>query len=139
MKTIEVYFVDWEADLFGFGYGTGEQHVISSLKTFISLFHGENKSLYDYQILEENLTPPVAWLLINILCNANHITYGTSPRYGFLTKSGKNLHWFFEKHSIEELLFIIYRETDGSDICDRDDCNCDEVDCRVNNPFWIMD
>lgn len=91
-KTLEQNFADWEGNAFGFGYGTGEPHTLRALKGFFDALGTENGAhCYNYEKLEEALTAPVAWLLINILCRhgADVIEYGTSPRYGWLTTEGE--------------------------------------------------
>lgn len=141
LKSIEDYFVDWEEDLFGFGYGTGETPVLSALKKFFSNFDqepGKENYVYDYEKLEKQLLPEVTWLLINLLCKAGHITYGVSPRYGFLTKSGECIRLFFETFSLSELLLILTSRSEGVPVCSRQYCHCNE-DCRPDNPFWKSD
>jgi len=86
MKTEAEYFRDWESHVFGYGYGTGEAYVIPVLKTFLEHCNeGYYKHSYQYDVLEKAVTAPVAWLLINTLCHADIIEYGTSPRYAWLT------------------------------------------------------
>src|SRR4051812_24979617 len=107
-KTVEEYFVDWEEHMFGFGYGTGETHVLTAIKKFFCCIKVNNGSFsYAYEILEQELGASTTWLLINMFCHADHIDYGTSPRYGWLTASGKALAAFFEVNSIEEMCEII--------------------------------
>jgi hypothetical protein len=135
-KTIEDYFRDWETSAFGFGYGSGEPHIIPALKTFLSSYPGND--LYDYEDLDAAITPTVTWLLINVLCRQRIIEYGTSPRYGWLTPQGRDLKEFVDKHSVEELLNILDRA--DRVICYPDACNCapegykSGVKCK--NPFW---
>lgn len=132
-KSIEDYFCDWEENLFGFGYGSGEEPILSALKRFFSLVPTD--SYYDHIKLEKELTPEVAWLLINILCRAHHIEYGTSPRTGWLTKSGKNLQLFFKQTPIKNLLLMLRHEEEYFP-CTLEYCNCGISDCRPENPFW---
>lgn len=91
-KTLEDYFKDWHYHVFSYGYGTGEEHIIPALKTFLKAFPDSEN--YDYRELEEAVTPTVAWLFINILAQCGMITYGTSTRFGWLTESGKALRAF---------------------------------------------
>ena len=134
MKSIEQYFTDWESDAFGYGYGTGEEHTLRALKEFLA---GIPKTgSYDYQKLEAAVTAPVAWLLINALARRDEIDYGTSPRYGWLTASGKALAEFMETRSLDQLYELT--SVDENYIhCYPGHCNCDDGDCRPNNPFWV--
>ena len=89
-NTIEQHFINWESHTFGYGYGTGEPHILPALKAFFDcLGRDGNLHAYDYQRLESALTPTVAWLLINVLCSADILEYGTSPRHGWLTTAGQ--------------------------------------------------
>jgi hypothetical protein len=131
MKTIEQNFADWESGVFGFGYGSGEEHVLGALKAFLA---GIERN-YDYRDLEVAVTPTVAWLLINALGHDDKIEYGTSPRFGWLTKSGRQLAAFTRERSVEQL---VGATDQGDDYihCYTDHCNCDDGDCRPSNPFW---
>jgi len=99
-------FILWEQKVFGYGYGTGEGWVLKSLKAFLKLCPSLS-GCYDYKVLENELTPIVTWLLINILCKANFLEYGTSPRFGWLTEEGKEIKSFIEKYTVEELEEIL--------------------------------
>lgn len=140
-KSLEENFADWEGSVFGFGYGSGEEHVLLVLKAFFAAI-GMEASLdrYDYRRLEATLTPPVAWLLINALCRADVIEYGTSPRYGWLTPQGKALAAFIEPRTAEELTCICTKHSEDYVPCYPDDCNCAPSVCEVGkkcqNPFW---
>lgn len=132
MKTLDDYFADWESYVFGFGYGTGEEHILPSLKSFLECCNDD--APYDFQVLEAKLTPTVAWLLINILCrhNVDIIEYGTSPRCGWLTPHGIKLKEFVATKTVDELIGMTGRDSEYTP-CFPDYCNCD-VQC--NNPFW---
>lgn len=105
-KTLEMkQFILWEQDIFGYGYGTGEEYIMNALKSFIGMCPIEGN--YNYQVLEKSLTPVVTWLFINILCRDNILEYGTSSRFGWLTQRGKKLKSFLEKYSTEELVMIL--------------------------------
>jgi len=144
MKTEAEHFSDWESEVFGFGYGSGDDHVIRALKGFLSMCTPKNEGSqpsYDYRELEGLLSPATAWLLINILCRhgVNIIEYGSSPRFGWLTKEGRALQTFLAAHTVEELVSFIDRE-------DRDDCTPSFCNCGphgyakekiCHNPFWI--
>ena len=134
MKTIEQHFADWESEAFGFGYGTGEEHVLRALKQFLTLCsEGQFSHAYDHEKLSAALTPTVAWLLINALCRHGVLEYGTSPRYGWLTPQGEALRAFVAERTVEQLEIAAQ---DDEMVCYRDHCNCDDGDCRPHNPFW---
>lgn len=132
MKTIEQHFADWETGVFGYGYGSGEDHVLGALKTF---FASMPEDKYDYRDLETALGPTVAWLLINAMGHDDKIEYGTSPRFAWLTESGIALARFCKERTAEQ---IVSATDQGDDYiyCYIDHCNCDVGDCRPRNPFW---
>jgi hypothetical protein len=140
-KSIEKSFVDWESHAFGFGYGTGEEHVLRAIKAFLDAFGVDDRpNSYNYETLEKAVTAPVAWLLINRLCGVDIIEYGTSPRYGWLTEEGEALRKFIDGKTVEELETICCDRTEDDPGCMPDACNCgpegyDEK--RIcYNPFW---
>ena len=138
MKTVEQHFTDWESEAFGYGYGTGEEHVLAALKAFfaaVPVGAPAGESNYNYNALEKALTPQVAWLLINALCHQDAIEYGTSPRYGWLTDSGEALGKFFNEHSVEQLEELTSPDQEYVH-CFPSYCNCRDGDCRPLNPFW---
>lgn len=96
---------------------------------------------YEYEKLEAALSAPVAWLLINALCRhgVDAIEYGTSPRYGWLTKEGLALKDFIDTHSVDELCAMTVRN-EAANVCYPDACNCgpDGYDPKrvCANPFW---
>lgn len=127
------HFIDWESDVFGFGYGSGERHVMTVLKRFFySLIDGRG---YYYKDMYDVLGAQQFWLLINALGHADIIEYGTSPRAGWLTEKGEYLRDFIEEKSVEQLCDIICSRPDflGYTLCFRDLCQC-EVPC--NNPLF---
>lgn len=137
MKTDADYFSDWEGDAFGFGYGSGEPHVLGALKTFMgAIGRPDHAHAYDYRQLEAALTPTVAWLLINALCKVDAIEYGSSPRYGWLTPHGERLKAFIDANTLETLTDLSGRYMgDGNPPpCYPSRCNCDGEKC--SNPFW---
>lgn len=137
-KTVEEYFVDWEAEVFGFGYGTGEKHTLSSLRRFLELCVHSSGDSYDFQELEREIGETVAWLLINILCRADIIEYGTSPRYGWLTTQGKRLQVFCTTRTSDALYDLVMAK-DNPDCCSPYQCNCGEdfvENKRCPNPFF---
>lgn len=132
MKTLEDHFHDWESCVFGYGYGTGEHHTLPALHKFFSEFH---EGSYDYARLTEALGPVVTWLLINALCKADILEYGTSARYGWLTNDhGRELAHFILRHTPEELYEICCSKTEEYSPCYPDHCNCEDGPCK--NPFW---
>jgi len=140
MKTIEQHFCDWESNTFGYGYGTGEESVVSALKQFLSLCSkGQFSHMYDHRELEAALTPAVAWLLINVLIHDDKIEYGSSPRYGWLTPTGGRLKEFFAERTVEQLVGMTFEDLNRDMICMPTHCNCDDgKDCRYSNPFWTI-
>lgn len=136
MKTIDDYFSDWESHVFGFGYGTGEDHTIPALRNFmLATLADPNDSgrSYDYRHLESFVGKPVAWLLINILCHADILEYGSSPRFGWLTEKGLALRKFLLSKEEKDLIDLSCRNHNYIP-CYPDHCNCEDGDC--NNPFW---
>lgn len=132
-KNIEHYFRDWESYVFGYGYGSGEEHIIFALKHFLELCPTmPNKYHYDFEVLEKNLTPTVTWLLINVLCRADIIDYGCSPRFGWLTGVGMRLKEFISSRSVEELCKILAYDSSEYIPCSPTVCNCETKCC---NPF----
>lgn len=135
VKTLDDYFTDWESHVFGFGYGTGEPHVVDALNAFMEAIGIEDRPhSYDYRRLETALKPVVAWLLINALCHADLIEYGTSPRYGWLTPRGEALRAYLATKTNAALLEVLNRDDDYHH-CYPDHCNCDGEPCH--NPFWV--
>lgn len=140
-KPIEDQFADWEGQVFGLGYGTGEDHTILALKMFFGAFGKDGRpNCYDYRKLEEACTPAVAWLLINVLCHADVIEYGTSPRYGWLTPHGERLKAFIASKSVDELVEMATHHDEHYTPCYPDACNCGpngyEEGRRCENAFW---
>lgn len=145
MKTIEQSFIDWESNVFGLGYGSGEEHTLAALKTFMGAIGRDEPGMghaYDFQKLEAACGPQVAWLLINRLAHhsAGIIEYGTSPRYGWLTPQGVALKSFVDAKSIEEMVELCCNRSEDDHGCSPDACNCgphgyqEGVHCA--NPFW---
>lgn len=117
------HFIDWEAQVFGFGYGTGEVHTLAALKSLLEAAH-ENCS-YGYRNFEKAVGELPAWLLINTLCHADIIDYGTSPRFGWLTDKGKLLRDYVRTKTAEELYALVAMRDDDYIHCYPDYCNCD--------------
>lgn len=141
-KTIEENFIDWESHAFGFGYGSGEQHVISALRSFLDAV-GKRRDAdtphgYDYHELETACGQTVAWLLINRLCQLKVINYGVSPRYGWLEPEGMKLKEFIANKTDDELIELI-TSADKNE-CYPDACNCGpegyKKGRKCHNVFW---
>jgi len=140
-KSIEDSFRDWEHNTFGFGYGTGEEYIIPALRKFLVLCRGGfHAQAYDYRTLEEQLTPTVTWLLINVLAQADILEYGTSPRFGWLTDKGERLREFMLARTDEQLIDITTKHSEAPEVCYPDACNCGpngyEEGRKCPNPFW---
>jgi hypothetical protein len=140
-KTVEQNFVDWESNAFGLGYGSGEIHTLGALKVFFDAVGRKGlPNAYDHEVMEEKLTAPVAWLMITILCRHDIIEYGTSPRYGWLTREGEALQAFVATKSVGELVTLVCDQTEDSVICMPDACNCGPNGYKAGrvckNPFW---
>lgn len=134
-KTPDDYFSNWEGHVFGFGYGSGEDYIIPALKRFLEGCPDEGA--YDYRDLEAALSPTVAWLLINTLCHADILEYGTSPRHGWLTATGVALRKFVSGHTHDQLVDLAQRDEDYTP-CYPDCCNCRPL-YLCANPFWDKD
>lgn len=140
-KTLDENFIDWESSAFGLGYGTGEIHTLGALKNVLDCMGRDGSPAgYDYQKLEEAVTPPVAWMVITLLCRHHILEYGTSPRYGWLTEQGKALKAFVDAKSVDELVALVCDKTEDTNICYPDACNCGphgyEEGRVCENPFW---
>lgn len=141
-KSLEKYFADWESHVFGFGYGSGERPVMRSLKMFFSAVGDERgPNSYEYKRLEGACGDSIAWLLINTLADNDIIEYGTSPRYGWLTKEGEQLKAFLDSKNVDELVDVVCNLDEENDYCWPGGCNCGpngheagKIFC--NNPFW---
>ena len=140
IKSIDEHFIDWEGSAFGFGYGTGEPHILSALRRFFEIL--ENERSYDYRNMEAEFGPLSAWLLINALAtrNGNVIDYGTSSRFGWITTAGEKLRDFVMSPSADELVEMVCSTTEDYIHCYPDACSCGPngyVEGRkCNNPFW---
>lgn len=141
MKTIEESFRDWESYVFGFGYGSGEPVVLGLLKHFFHIMaHDDPRHpSYDYQVLESALGAGQTWLMINALCHACIIDYGTSPRHGWFTFEGQRLCDFVRGHSADSLVSMCESD-ESTDSCEPHCCNCGpngyEEGKHCDNPFW---
>ena len=134
------YFIDWENEVFGYSYGTGEEEIIPAVREFLNLCV-ENKEYpgiynYSHETIEKGLGKLPAWLLINVLCRADIIEYGTSPRFGWLTDKGTLLRKYMLSKTVAELLDVL--DTDETYVhCYKNVCNCKEIGkLKCNNPFF---
>lgn len=127
-------FIDWENHVFGYGYGSGEEHIMEGIKQLFSLLDSENYA-YSSSELEISMGPLPTWLLINVLSHADILEYGTSPRYGWLTHDkGVALKHYMDGKSANELSHLC-ASTDGNyDYCEPAYCNCAEGPC--SNPLF---
>lgn len=105
MKKEDACFIGWESEVFGFGYGTGEMPIIKSLRLFLK--ECPTDTPYDYIEIEEKVGETITWLLINALCAANNLEYGSSTRYAWLTESGKKLQLYLLSKTDDELYEIL--------------------------------
>lgn len=136
MKTLDDYFADWENAAIGFGYGSGEEHVIPALQAFVRAIPGRGPKgeyqSYDYRDLEAAVGPVAAWLFISIFGHSDLIEYGGSSRFAWLTDRGIALKSYLDSTHTEH---ILGRLADCDYVyCYPDHCNCDGEPCR--NPFW---
>jgi hypothetical protein len=141
VKTLESHFVDWHSDIFGYGYGTGEEHTVPALKKFFAAFGDEDRpNSYDYRKLEAAVGPVVAWLLINVLCKVGVIEYGSSPRFAWLTPQGQKVKAFIDVTSADALVELTTSWDENYIHCYPDACNCGpsgyEEGRKCDNPFW---
>lgn len=132
------YFRDWEAECFGYGYGTGESHIMGALCAFLRKVPANGP--YDYEVLEREVGSVVAWLLINALCRINAIEYGTSPRYGWLTRGGNRLRDYVLSMSFDDLMGVLESREEDQPGCGLQFCNCGPQGYDAKrvcpNPFW---
>lgn len=140
--TLEQHFANWESHVFGFGYGTGEGHILPALKEFFGAIGDERgRHGYDYEKLEAAVGPVTAWLLINTMCRADVFEYGTSPRYGWLTPKGERLLDFIASMTAGELVTICTEFDNDQTHCAPDVCNCGpggyEKGRQCDNPFYL--
>jgi len=140
LKTLDDNFRDWESYAFGFGYGTGEIHIIPAIKQFLTACPDDG--VYDYTILEKAVGPTAAWLFVNVLAQhrVGMIGYGTSPRFGWLNENGKALRAFVLDKTDDYLIGLATNCNEDYAHCYPDACNCGPKGYEVGkvciNPFW---
>lgn len=139
-KSLNEHFIDWESSAFGFGYGSGEPHILLAIRRFFEIL--DDGRTYDYRSMEAEFGPLSTWLLINALAThkANVICYGTSPRFGWLTPSGKKLREFMLAHDVDDLVEMVCCTVESYIHCYPDACNCGPsghiAGRKCDNPFW---
>lgn len=132
---MDEYFRDWESNAFGFGYGSGEEFIIPTIKKFMALvpeLDAESRT-YDSGVLEKELGGETAWFLINVFGKQDIIEYGTSPRFAWLTEQGYALKKYLSERSVDQLFEAIQHDESYAE-CWPDSCNCTPDECH--NPFW---
>ncbi len=127
------HFIDWEGEVFGYGYGTGELPILKCLHFFFSTL--EDGKTYNHEKLEKELGDAATWFMINTLCHTDIIEYGTSPRFGWISYDPpiQALRDYILGHTPEELYEIVANRDDDYVHCYKGHCNC-ETPC--NNPLF---
>ena len=137
-RTIDDHFYDWQSDVFGYGYGTDEEYTLPAIKAFMAAIPADGR--YDYSVLENAVGSTVAWLLINTFCQADLISYGTSPRYGWLEPTGKRLKEYLDGKTFDDLVDVLNAHAEDYFQCFKDGCNCGpdgwSKEKFCHNPFW---
>ena len=137
MSVSDKNFADWEGSAFGFGYGSGEPHILPAIKRMMDLTPADKS--YDYAVYEAELGPLATWFLINALCRAGFFEYGSSPRFAWLTAKGKAFKQYVDGKTADELIEVCERSEDDV-VCYPDACNCGpegyEAGRKCDNPLW---
>ena len=139
MKSENEYFIDWVSETFGYGYGSGEIHMLKALKDLFSVMKDDK---YDYEKLEKVLGAQVTWLLLQILHSSpGFFGYGTSTRFAWLDAGGKAVQNFVRDKTVDELYDISVASVEEDYIhCGLDYCNCNPPTSFskrcLNNPFF---
>jgi hypothetical protein len=105
-------FYNWYQSHYSHGYGTGEVHIVWSLKRFVEAIPLDEA--YNYEDIEAKVGPVVAWMFIDVFCQDNLLEYGSSPRYAWLTESGVDLAQFVRSKDATELYDIVTRAPDNA-------------------------
>jgi hypothetical protein len=103
-------FREWEDVAFGYGYGTGEPHIIAGLRVFFGAVKADGG--YSYLDIEKAMGELPAWLVINALNHSGVLNYGTSPRFGWMEGKGHELREYFAANSDERILSVLVAECD---------------------------
>lgn len=119
-RNIHQDFVDFMGAYFGYGYGSEAEYFIPALKMFFELLKDGNN--YDHKSIINEFGGLAAWLLINILCGADILEYGISPKYGWLSEKGEMLRDYLANKTVDDLI-VICNSIDVD--CGLDYCNCD--------------
>ena len=132
------HFREWEQVTFGYGYGTGELHILPILHAFFAAL--EDGSAYNASHFVAQWGGAVTWLLLNALLHGGILEYGTSPRYGWLTPQGERLREYVLSKTPKDLYDIATMDVDyDHPLCSRSFCNCpdgsDTQGCRHNPLF----
>lgn len=102
-------FWQWENDIFGHGYGSGEEYILPLLKRFFEAIPATGN--YDFVKLEKTVGKDQAWLLLNILHKAHDVFgYGVSTRFAWLEEKGQDLKNYLASKSAEELYEIVMKQ-----------------------------
>lgn len=127
------HFIDWESHVFGYGYGSGEGPILRCLHFFFSTLKEGRQ--YDYEVLEKELGDAATWFMINALCHAGIIEYGTSPRYAWISyrPAVEALRDYIVSKTPEQLYEIVSNTNEDYIHCYPGTCNCDEP---CNNPLF---
>lgn len=138
MKTPEQCFIDWESEVFGYGYGSGEMYTLQVLKDFFSCIKDDS---YDYKTLEKKMGGEVTWLLLSALHKTpGFLNYGTSTRFAWLEEGGKRVMKFVNGKTTEELYDIVMSRDESYAGCGLNYCNCNPPESFSkrcpNNPFF---
>jgi hypothetical protein len=110
----ELGFIEFEHRVFGYANGAAKPHVLRALK---SLCEVVPLGGCDYQIVEQSLTAPVAWLVINALRHSDMIEQGPSMRSIRFTDRGVFLAEFVRARCVENLVGLAYdseKESSGA-------------------------
>lgn len=123
---VDKQFTQWEHHTFGAGYGTGEMFIFPVLKQFFDCL--EDGRTYDHEVLESTLGQAQAWFMINALEKVEAIEWGTSARYGWLTKKGETVKAYVENKTPEQLYDVVMKLDER--ICE---CRGDmHSECAIN-------
>jgi len=126
------HFIDWEGEMFGYGYGTGEQYTLKAIKDF---FHNlEDGRSYSYEVLEEKMGKAECWFIINLFCKEGIIEYGTSPRFAWIEEKGQLLKEYLKDKTVDYIYDLVMVGQEYVH-CYKDGCNCDDP---CNNPLFKL-
>lgn len=132
MQLTDKHFIDWFSEVFSHGYGTGEQYTVPALHQFFITL--KDKRFYESTQLEELLGGLGAWMLIGSLCQWSILSYGSSPRSGWIDyrPECEALRDYVLSHTPDQLYELVTNHDDNYIHCYSHFCNCD-VPC--GNPL----